>query len=425
MKTSLLFALMFVGASAAAESKIETQFKKLEFAPLQERLKDGVETMSRRELFASAQLLLSAASKRNEDLGFTMLSKVTRGDVPCIEYYRAEWALRKGRPKQALTEIESFIKTKEIACDASKKDLYSCCPASKYRNAAGLRAMAKYLSSAPATVDVQAKGAVPAAAKDAKVPLVEWQKLGFLVDTGAEHHVWNSKCSKELGLVIDKAGTYGGGDSAGATVVAQFARPSKKVLGVDSARMAGFAFDLDSSAADYSKLLGKGVKFCGIVSPQRMIPGGVMVFDWQAKALLFCDSPKCRKAFDLPVNCPMYQFNGRPYFNAQVNAEPARLFLIDTGANSSSANLNYFDSAQAGLQTVDATVAGVRGAKGKIQVLPSAKLSFCGIGFNVKPFSLRDAERSWEWNENGKLGMNSLFGAVIALDFGRGMGLVQ
>ncbi|MBI3554860.1 MAG: hypothetical protein HY074_01190, partial [Deltaproteobacteria bacterium] len=74
---------------------------------------------------------------------------------------------------------------------------------------------------------------------------------------------------------------------------------------------------------------------------------------------------------------------------------------------------------------VDSQVTGVRGKKAQTNVLATAKLSFCGLGFNVKPFPVRGLERSWEWAENGKLGMNSLLDGLFLLDFGQGMALMK
>ena len=412
------------GVAQAADGSLDVSFRQLQFLPIQARLKLGVEDLGPHDLFSAAQLLLSAASKHNEELGLTILRKVTPADVPCIQYYRAEWYLRKGHPKEARTELEGFLATKAVACDSAHADLFACCPASKYRNAAGLLALAKTDDGAEFSDAVSLRFATAAGAGKAKTPMVVWQGQAFLLDTGSEHNIWNTQCADVLSLQTDKSGAYGGADSTGGTVVGNFAVPGKPVLGLSRQHLGGFAFDLSSTAADYKMLLGPGIKFCGILAPQRLVPRGLIVFDWAAQSILLCQGDKCRRSLNLPVNCPMYQFNGRPYFNASVSDGAERLFLIDTGATLSSADLNYFATPPA-TTTVNSEVSGAGGKKTRTSVLATAKLAFCGLGFNIKPFPVRGSSRSWEWAENGKLGMNSLFEGLFMLDFGQGMGLMK
>jgi hypothetical protein len=193
-----------------------------------------------------------------------------------------------------------------------------------------------------------------------------------------------------------------------------------KVLGLPSENLSGFAIDLSDSAKEQKD----SGKFCGIISPQSIIPKGLLVLDWSANSFLLCQGDKCRKTLDLPVNCPMYMFNGRPYFNLSINSEEPKLFLVDTGANLTSANLNYFTN-QPDLQKSSSPVAGVGGIDKESNVMEHARLNLCGMNFNVKPFPVRPAMQGWEWSENGKIGMNLLFDSMYVLDFGKGMALIK
>jgi hypothetical protein len=406
-------------ASQAVPITLDQHFQKLNFLPLQERMRRGLKGLSERELFAVAELLLSASSKANEDLGFELLSATPQREVPCISYYQAESALRKAKFEDALVALKDFAATKPIQCDDATGNLFNCCPATKYRNASGLKRLAEERLRHPPKAELSVRLRLAPEAKSLRAPLVVWANQAFLLDTGAEHTLWNTACARELGLSLDQKAHYGGADSVEETLVASFAVPRKKVLGLPTENLAGFAMDLGQSSP-----FGSGPKLCGILSPQQVIPKGVLSFDWKAETVALCQGDVCRKALALDVNCPMYMFSGRPYFDAAINGGEPRAFLIDTGANTTSANLNYFASAPK-LEKTSALVAGASQKSTSVDVLPDATVEFCGLAFRQKPFGVRAASESYEWRENGKLGMNLLLDSLQTLDFGRGGAVIK
>lgn len=404
---------------ALTPARMDEHFRKLRFDPIQERIREGLGGLDKKEHFAVAQLLLSAASASNKELGFKILNALERTDVPCIDYYRAEMAVREGRYEQALKALSEFQKTKPILCEGAKRDIFQCCPDSKYRNATGLKVLSEWRLKQKPVSEVQAKLSLSDTSKKWKVPLVTWKGKTFLVDTGAEHHVWNTRCASDLGLKLDSSGRYGGADSVGEKIVATAARPQKEVLGLSPELLSGFAMDL-GKASEY----GADIQLCGVLSPQQVIPEGLMVLDWSAGAILLCQGEACRKSLEIPANCPMYMFNGRPYFNASVNGEDPRLFLLDSGANSTSVNRNYFVTPPK-LEKTNGIAVGASQKKIDVEIAPEGVVSFCGANFKLKPLSVRPSENGWEWSENGKIGMNLLYDGLIAVDFGRGGALFR
>lgn len=403
---------------AASSEGLGPAFRSLDFLSIQERLKKGLEGLSAEDRLIVAQLLLSAASDSNANTAFELLESLKPAEIACLPYARAELALRKGRPELAEKELSSDLKAAR-------------CPPSRLRNARGLLKLAQVNRRLPPPAEIEMSLKLFPQAQAKHLPIVTWKNMAFLVDTGAEQTIWNPRCSQKLGLKIDRHADYGGADSLGKTVVGHYAEPTVSVLGLPRESLRGFTLDLTQAAKSYAAF-GLKAQLCGILSPQRIIPKGLMVLDWDGGQILFCQSERCRKSLDIPVDCPMYQFQGRPYFLTSVEVPGSaksvmsrpKLFLVDTGANLSSVNLGFFDAPPI-TEKVQSAVSGVSGTQAKSKVMPQAELRFCNIGFRLKPFPVRESRPGPEWNENGKIGMNVLGTSLVAVDFGKGMALVH
>lgn len=110
---------------------------------------------------------------------------------------------------------------------------------------------------------------------------------------------------------------------------------------------------------------------------------------------------------------------------AKVDDGKEKLFLMDTGATMTSANLNYFATPPTTLKTIASKAVGAAGTGIDTRILDQAVFGFCSIKFNSKLFPVRPEDRNWEWNENGKIGMDLLSSSLVMLDFGSGMALVK
>lgn len=410
-------------AAASGAPTIVDYFRVLELPPIREKLKQSILQLNSQEQYIAGETLLMSGSKGNAKDAFALFAKTTSDVVPCIYYFEAEGFYNKGMYADALKSLALFQKEPQRKCpENSKSTVFQCCPDSKYRNAKGLK---KVIESAMAGSSKQEIGISldlhKPLAKQMKTPLVKWENLIFLFDTGAEHSVWNSACAKELGLKIDTQATYGGGDSLNKLVVTSFAVPTKAVFKMTPKSLAGFVMDLTETG----KLYGAATeKFCGIVSPQKLIPSGIMAFDWSVEKIVLCQGEKCRAQLDIPVNCAMPMLKGRPYLSMSVNGESERLFLIDSGANSTSANENYFLRKPV-VKEIQASVTSVSATSNLQNVIEKTAVSLCGAKFSIAPFPVRAPDRGWEWNENGKIGMDLIFESILAFDFGNSMALFR
>lgn len=402
-------------------TNVVNDYMNMDLVSLREFMKGGVGGLSPQESYALGETLLMSGSPTNASLAYSLLTKINPEHVPCISYFLAEGYFRKGEYQKALGSIDQFLNTAPIRCTQDAV-LFQCCPESKYRNARGLKKLIEMNLRFPAPEDISVSIPIhKSLAKAKKSPLVTWNNMLFLLDTGAEHNVWNTQCEVELKSKTDTAATYSGSDSLGELVITHYAEPQVNIFGLTSTSLAGFAMDLSFTAQDYAKAKEK---FCGILSPQRLIPSGVMIFDWSGNKIHLCQGQKCRASVEIPVNCPMPMFKGRPYFSMTIQENKERLFLVDTGANSTSVNANYFRKLPE-LIAIKSQVSSVSKEIHTIKVMKDAKLELCDVQMKVSKFSVRDPDEGWEWRENGKIGMDIMYNSVLALDFGKSMCLFK
>ncbi len=250
-------------------------------------------------------------------------------------------------------------------------------------------------------------------------------KLSLLVDTGASGILLTEKTIERAGL--DKLGSveiYGVGDAGAKKVFISVA---------DSCEVGPLKFKTCIFRAVQGRRIGREADFDGLIGAD-VFHDYLLYFDFQRHLLNLTplpERPENVQGYDREVPpdekdfSPMMRWGGHLYVNTKMNGQASGLFLLDTGATSSTVDSTFARLSTKVYLDDSVRVNGISGRVNKVFEADKAELEFAGfrqnnIGMMVFDLS-SSAPEHMDFRMSGVLGLPLLALFHLSIDYRNGL----